>query len=276
MQIYAGSPRVPDRTYVFVDGAYLRKVVDEFIAKLFAVPAEMDFSALRGVAPDVRRVFYYDSIHDVLKDGESTADLETRIKEQEVFFDRIQALEGFHVRLGSVKGNRKKLRQKKVDVLLAVEALELAFRGTMTRACFIAGDLDFAPLVDSLIRIGTYVQILYSPTSAAKDLYMAADMGQPITFGQVYGWMTPDFRKRNPTPSGAANSNLPTDIPLQLMKSGKTGDAEIALYSTGADYILFSPKLGPYSLMLRFPNADFLVRYFEVTHGPVVWHRVLR
>ena len=41
---------------------------------------------------------------------------------------------------------RKKLRQKKVDVLLAVEALDHAFRGNMSRAYLIAGDLDFAPL----------------------------------------------------------------------------------------------------------------------------------
>ncbi len=95
---------------------------------------------------------------------------------------------------------RKKLRQKKVDVLLAVEALDHAFRGNMSRAYLIAGDLDFAPLVDSLIRLGTYVHALYSKKSAAKGLYAAADFGQPITFNEAHRWSTPDFRQRHPIP----------------------------------------------------------------------------
>src|SRR5260370_31949119 len=98
---------------------------------MFSVPAEIDFRSLRGVGPNVERVFYYDCLNDIRKDGETDADFEKRIEVQQATFDGIQGLEGFHVRLGSLSGARKKLRQKKADVLLAVDALADPFRGNI-------------------------------------------------------------------------------------------------------------------------------------------------
>jgi UDP:flavonoid glycosyltransferase YjiC (YdhE family) len=49
--------------------------------------------------------------------GERT-EFEKRVEAQQATFDHIQRLEGFHVRLGSLSGARKRLRQKKFNVLL--------------------------------------------------------------------------------------------------------------------------------------------------------------
>lgn len=268
----SGPLRIPDKTYVFVDGAYFRKVADEFMEEMFSVPAEIDFRSLRGVGPNVERVFYYDCLNDIRKDGESEVDFAKRVEGQQAVFDAIQSLEGFHVRLGSVSGARKKLRQKKVDVLLAVEALDHAFRGNMSRACLIAGDLDFAPLVDSLIRLGTYTQVLYSRKSAARELYKAADIGQPITFNQVYSWSTPEFRKHHPIPLATANDSLPAGVARTLIKSGTVNGSAISLYKTGNDYLLYSPRFDLYSLIVRFPGQDFLEKYFSINYGSITWN----
>lgn len=124
-----------DRTYVFVDGAYLRRVADALIGEMFSVPAELDLRTLQGVGPNVRRVFYYDCLNDVQRENEPAVEFTNRVNAQQATFDEIQSLEGFHVRLGSLSGSHRKLRQKKVDVLLAVEALDHAVRGNMSRAC---------------------------------------------------------------------------------------------------------------------------------------------
>lgn len=265
--------RLVDKTYAFVDGAYLRRVADEFIAEMFSVSAEIDFQQLRGVASNVERVFYYDCLNDIRKDGESDTDCARRVEAQQAILNGIQSLEGFHVRLGSLSGARKKLRQKKVDVLLAVEALDHAFRGNMSRACLIAGDLDFAPLVDSLIRLGTYVQILYAPKSAARELYSAADIGQPINFTNVYNWSTPDFRKRHSIPMAISNAPLPTGVAHPPIKSGRVNGSQISLYEAGNDYLLYSPKfdLHSYSLQVRFADREFLEKYFSIIYGPITW-----
>lgn len=239
--------------------------------QIFSVPAEIEFASLRNATADVRRVFYYDCLNDIQKDGESDADFKNRVDTQQVLFDKVQSLDGFHVRLGSLSGTRKKLRQKKVDVLLVVEALDHAFRGNMSRICLIAGDLDFAPLVDSLIRLGTYVQILYSPKSAARGLYIAADMGQPITFNHVYGWSTAEFRARHPIPAATSNELLPPQLIRAAIRSGVVDGKPISLYQVGNQYMLHTPKYDSYSLSVRYTDLDFLERYFGLVYGPITW-----
>ncbi len=142
----------------------------------------------------------------------------------------------------------------------------------MSRACLIAGDLDFAPLVDSLIRLGTYVQVLYSRRSAAKELYIAADIGQPITFNEVYNWSTQDFRKRHPIPSATANEQLVSEVAHAVVKSGNANGSPISLYKTENDYFLYSPKFDLYSLKVRFPDRAFLEKYFGIVYGPIIWN----
>jgi hypothetical protein len=62
---------VPLETYLFIDGAYFRKVADEYMLQLFGVPAEIDYRALRRGGLNPRRVFYYDCLNDIQKNGES-------------------------------------------------------------------------------------------------------------------------------------------------------------------------------------------------------------
>jgi len=239
---------------------------------MFGVPAEIDFSRLYRVTQNVRRVFYYDCLNDIQGEKESESDFKLRVDKQQDLFDPIQGLPGFHVRLGSVSGGSpRKLRQKKVDVLLVVDALDHAFRGNMSQACLIAGDLDFAPLVDSLIKLGTYVQVLYEPRSGARGLYSAADIGQPITFSTVYGWSSSRFCDQHPIPSGIAGGPAPMHESLALVKSGLVNDQSISLHKTNKDHFLYCQKYGPHSLLLRFPDAALLEKYFSFVYGPIDW-----
>jgi hypothetical protein len=77
--VVSGPPFAPPETYLFVDGAYLRKVADEWTQELFGVPAEINFAALRNLFPHTRRVFYYDCLNDKQKDGESQTDFDARV-----------------------------------------------------------------------------------------------------------------------------------------------------------------------------------------------------
>jgi uncharacterized LabA/DUF88 family protein len=155
---------MPDHNYLFIDGGYLRECYSRTIRGYFREEGKLHFPTIRGNI-GVTRVFYYDCLHDVPKKGESDSDFKQRVIEQSRLFDEIQNIPGFHVRLGSLSGKPPRLRQKKVDVLLAVEALDHAFRRNMAHAYLIAGDLDFAPLVDTLVRNGTYVTVMYEKTS---------------------------------------------------------------------------------------------------------------
>ena len=79
-----------------------------------------------------------------------------RIAAEESKYDQIQSVPGFHVRLGTVVGSKpRRLRQKEVDVQLAVDMLIHASRKNMSSATLITGDLDFRPVVRSLGRVHT-------------------------------------------------------------------------------------------------------------------------
>jgi uncharacterized LabA/DUF88 family protein len=79
--------------------------------------------------------------------AETDSAFDFRVKKQTDEFNAIRSLPGFHVRLGTLSGTGKRLRQKEVDVQLAVDMLTQAFAKNMNRATLIAGDLDFRPVV---------------------------------------------------------------------------------------------------------------------------------
>lgn len=268
------APAAQERTYVFIDGNYLRRVADNFMQEMFGVSAELNFDAIRP-GTNVRRVFYYDCLNDLHGDRESDSEFGARVAKQEAIFNSIQSLRGFHVRLGSLSGVRRKLRQKKVDVLLVVDALEHAFRGNMSHFCLVAGDLDFAPLVDCLVRIGTYVEVVYEPRSAAVDLYRAADSSQMMTFNMVYGWSTKKFQAEHPIPRGHCGGGLPPGY--TQLKSGSANGKAAGFFKSAAGYLLMAEHFdaNDYTLFLQFPDAEFLEKYFRIVHGPLHWSQNL-
>ncbi|MGP0020648.1 MAG: NYN domain-containing protein [Candidatus Sulfotelmatobacter sp.] len=263
-------PATQETTYVFIDGAYLRKAADELMRRMFGTVADLNFDAIRP-GTNVRRVFYYDCLNDIRAENEAVPDFEARVARQEAMFDSIQSLSDFHVRLGSVTGKRRKLRQKKVDVLLAVDALEHAFRGNMSRFCLIAGDLDFAPLIDCLIRLGTYVEVMFERTSAAVDLYRAADRSQEITFHTAYSWSSTEFQKHNPIPRRWSGGGMPSGY--ALVKWGSTGGKQVGLYKSTSDCLLSAERFDAngFTLFVSFPDINFLEKYFTGVYGPISW-----
>jgi uncharacterized LabA/DUF88 family protein len=277
---------MPDQSYLFVDGAYLRQRHLEVISAVFGKFAEFDLSNLRqnllhltplGAQEAFQRVFYYDCLHDIPKVGESDEQLKSRIQEQRAAFDRIQSLHGFHVRLGSLSGSSRKMRQKEVDILLTVEMLDHAFRRNMTSAALIAGDLDFAPLLDSLVRLGTWVDVLYDPKSIAKGLLASADRGIPFVFGNYYSMCTPEFRSANPLPQRQMVASWqPVDHGFTLTREGhlSNGDA-VGLYeplagAVGAVGCLIFVKQDP-PWMLLHNDRTVLENYFTAINSIVVW-----
>lgn len=269
-----------EQCYLFIDGAYLRQRHADMIYRVFNKPAELDLSFLRGAVPwrkpegtigQFQRVFYYDCLHDIAKVDESPEQLETRIRGQKAFFDSVQANHGFHVRLGSLSGSSRKLRQKEVDILLAVEMLDNAFRRNMTSAALIAGDLDFAPLVDSLVRLGTWVDIYHDPRSIAPGLLGSADRGIPLVFSHYYALCDLDFQSQNPLPSTQHNATWrPETQGFSRVREGRlpSGDT-VALYERDNGYVLFVGNQPPWLVLHNNPTV--LENYFTAAHSPIEW-----
>ena len=220
--------------YLFIDGGYLRERFREVMRRYHNKAVELDISNIGKALgskhierSDIEKFFYYDCIDDTPRSGESDEDRAVRVSEQVKLFDSIRALPGWHVREGVLVGSRKQKRsQKRVDVLLAVEMLSHAVNKNTQRALLIAGDDDFTPLVDELLRHGTYVEVWSDQSSSSQHLARAADAGNRLTYFSYWSLTPATFRAENPLPDYGAHHVLPRGG--LVLKHGRTSDGRVA------------------------------------------------
>src|SRR5260221_8920026 len=159
-------------TYLFIDGEYLRQIHRDAMQAFFGVDGELDLSKPKDQAGAIR-AFFYDSLDDAPRQGESEEACRARVAPLEEFFTEARALSGVHVRLGTVTGKRR--RQKEVDILLAVDMFTDGFNGSMRTAVLLSGDLDFRPIIEALVRHGVFVEGWYHRRSIAQAWRGAGD-----------------------------------------------------------------------------------------------------
>jgi uncharacterized LabA/DUF88 family protein len=151
--------------YLFIDGGYFRKAIENFSKKYFKVSSvPIDFSKL-GRA--YTKCFYYDCLPPQLN-GEIESDYIARKQIYSETLDLIRSTKGFHVFEGVTTGRKGKERQKQVDVKIAVDMLMHTVRHNMHETTLLAGDQDFKPLVNALVQEGMYINLLCEKFSASK------------------------------------------------------------------------------------------------------------
>lgn len=263
---------MPDQRYLFIDGGYLRTRHSDAISTVFGESSDLHLSDIRNIFPQpVQRVFYYDCLHDIPKVGETEEQLRSRVEAQQQFFDEIQSYEGFHVRLGSLSGNSRRYRQKEVDILLAVDALDHAFRKNMSAVTLLAGDLDFAPLAEALVRLGVWVEIWYDPRSIGKRLLEVADKGIPLSFEDYYNRCNSAFKTAHRLPVHSANvpAHIEQAPEYTLLQTGALRTQRVRLFRQGSEHLLVVDAPTPW--LLQHADQAVLQNYFTIVHGPVVW-----
>lgn len=180
----------PHICHVFIDGGYLRaradnwqmealdprKLADGLIessqVQTWAYDRTRTHNALLG------RVTYYDA----LPGEEEEAELSE-------YWDAIELLHDVHLGFGALKGLRRKVRQKGVDTLVAVDMVVGAFSGLFDIAVLVAGDADFTPVVEEVRRRGVMVAVAAASESYSEELKRAAD--RFIEISERSSWLEP-------------------------------------------------------------------------------------
>jgi uncharacterized LabA/DUF88 family protein len=272
--------------YFFIDGGYVRSKYAYAMRRVFLVDtAEPEMSNVQVWCYSQRfgnavpqRFFYYDCLHDSQKDGETADEFKVRVDQQEVMFGRIQSLPGFHVRLGSLSGSRKKLRQKKVDVLLAVEMLDHSFRKNMTAAFLVAGDGDFTPAVEAVTRLGMWVQVYYDRNGASKELILSADMGISLSFNTLWTWGSDQFKRSYQIPRqlNPADFQTPGFVSKSALQTGKNADGENVMLRERGDkpgeFFIHIDRPGDQPTVVIHNDLAVLRRYYQ-EYGCISWDR---
>jgi len=199
-------PMADPRAYLFIDGGYLREIIRDFAKGVFGV--DDPGIDLARIGNKFRRIFYYDCPPGKA-DAQSLADFVERM-------DSIKRLPGFHVFEGVVTGRRR--TQKQVDVKIAVDMLFHTLSDNMDSATLLAGDQDFVPVLEALVRAGMYVSLLYEAKSGSRELIHAADEAHEITLEDLRRWCNAEFRTQYELPITSEMFTVHVDQRLALRR----------------------------------------------------------
>jgi len=174
---YAIKRNMPfERVMVFIDGAYLRIRCKKFGGHDDIRWSSLSWQLIRmfntyGTNPynaNLIRIYYYDA-----KPPETDPNYEEDMK----YFERIESQYAFTVRLGKlVESTKGKRRQKGVDILMAIDALTMAYQNQYETAMFLLGDADFKPLIEAVKHAGKKTLGIYYRPTCPKDLSDSFDM----------------------------------------------------------------------------------------------------
>ena len=120
------------------------------------------------------RVTYYDALPDEdQENGENGENGEAT--DLQAYWRTIELLPDVHLGFGALRGLGRRVRQKGVDTLIAVDMLVGAFSGIFDMAVLVSGDADFTPVVEEVRRRGAMVAVAGVSTSVSGDLRRVAD-----------------------------------------------------------------------------------------------------
>jgi uncharacterized LabA/DUF88 family protein len=267
-------PNTTDIKYLYIDGAYLDRIIGNFSKEFFGGdPIPIDYAKIRSTI-GAKRVFYYQGI-PLKMDSESEEDYELRIGNQIERLGEISILDGYFVREGVVRCEGKRKRQKKVDILIAVDMLTHSIRGTMDRAILLSGDFDFQPLVDALVQTGMITMIYCDKRSASEDLISSADSCTCISIVVLHGWTTDKFQIDNPLPR-CVSTPVRHQFESMLLKSGKNTYGDIVrLFRDDDKYCISFPDIlnrsSDHQIYLWHQDLVFLEKYCTSEGYKILW-----
>jgi uncharacterized LabA/DUF88 family protein len=171
---------VVNRCAIFIDGAYLEFVLKEEFGR-----PPIDFAALanRIAGPrELLRTYFYDCLP--YQSARPTAEERERFARRRRFHHALNLIPRFEVRLGKLafrgtQDGRPIFEQKRVDILLGVDLVQLAAKHQITDAMVLAGDSDFLPAIEIAKQEGVVVHLFHG-ASPHNELLTRCDERVPI------------------------------------------------------------------------------------------------
>ena len=135
---------------MYIDGAALTAELEQLSNHLGVDTLPFDYSRLVNRF-SAGRAYYYDAWPE-RKANEGEQEFLIRSNKKQLLFSQLNRVPKLHVRTGTTRWRKKVGQQQKaVDVLLAVDVVTHALKGISEHAILVLSDLDFYPILDSLL-----------------------------------------------------------------------------------------------------------------------------
>ncbi len=115
------------------------------------------------------RAYYYNILQDPERRG-------TAYQEQQKFLATLYNTPYLEVCLGISKYRGDVLVEKGVDIMMATDLLQFAYRDLYDVAVLVSGDADFAYAMQAAKNLGKHVEVLAFPSNLSYELSQTADV----------------------------------------------------------------------------------------------------
>lgn len=257
------------RPYLFVDGANAQRTVADFVERYW--PGEIAELGWGLIAAEFQKVFVYDAL-PVRRDDEDEQAFAAKFSAARERLERISAANDTHVRTGLTRaeGRRGQLRQKGVDIQLAVDALSMAHRGAFTEVVIWTSDLDFLPLFEELVLMGVTVTLWYPPDITTAALRASADRTVPLMPTGLYRILSNEFKEDHPLPGATITAapfwggNVPARWDTPEYGSGYVAVDGAQIYAVWRDYQMNG------ALQISGPNLHHIITLAADQYNAIV------
>jgi uncharacterized LabA/DUF88 family protein len=171
-----GGYILDNRAAVFIDGAYLTKILDVDFGKPKIDLAK--FSDILCGNNERLRTYYYNCMP--YQSCPSTEEERRRFASMDKFVYTLRKLPRFEVKLGRLGCVGGEFIQKRVDIALAVDLVRLSCGRMIGKGVVVTGDSDFVPAIEAAKEAGVLVMLYYSPSSIHDELLSAVDESVPM------------------------------------------------------------------------------------------------
>ena len=175
------------RWAVLIDGGYLNKILESEHDKAHLHYGLLSDHVCSGA--DRLRTYYYHCMP--YQSNPPTPEEQQRYRAMSQFKYNLEKLPRFLFRQGKLQKIGNTFRQKRVDILIAVDLVRLSSTHQIDTAVLFTGDSDMVPAIEVAKDEGVVVQLYYSPNAVHDELLKACDERFEITRAMIDGWKMP-------------------------------------------------------------------------------------
>lgn len=166
---------------ILIDGGYLDKVMVNDFSGLRVDIAKLG-DELAGQDERLRTYLYH--CMPYMSDP-PTEDEKKRYSARDKYISALKKLPRFQFRQGKLQRTTDGFRQKRVDILIAVDIVRMSSNRQIDRVVLIAGDSDLVPAIEAARDAGVVVTLYYSPNSVHNELMQSCDERVEITHNLI-------------------------------------------------------------------------------------------
>jgi len=259
----------PLHRYIYIDGGYVRQRFEYYASRYFnGDPLDFDYNALFH---EYQKRFYYDCLPP-RRNGEDESTFKKRKDGMRDFFTRLRELRGFHVYEGKLSGDGERVRQKGVDIQLAVHMLTHVSRGIVRRVTLMAGDADFEPLAEAVVAEGAFLTLWADKRSVSTRLRHAADEYEPFHISNLFAALSSQFKSVHPLPEVSGRTGQHHEG-LSLLRRGVLPDgSEAKLYAANGRAILIYPSTTTSFMHITWQTPELVMHIAEDLGANISWN----